>query len=158
VIQPSAPYAELLKMVDTLLAAARDYPGMVNLDTDLKLNKPELKVDLDRDKVANIGLEVDTVGRTLETMLGGRQVTRFKREGKQYDVIVQVADVDRRNPDDLATIYVRNERGLMVPMNNIISVTERVAPKELNHFNKLRSATRSPSSRTPRPASCPARR
>jgi multidrug efflux pump len=141
VIQTSAPYADLQKMVDALLAAARDYPGMVNLDTDLKLNKPELKVDLDRDKVANIGLEVDTVGRTLETMLGGRQVTRFKREGKQYDVIVQVADVDRRNPDDLATIYVRNERGLMVPMNNIISVTERVAPKELNHFNKLRSAT-----------------
>ena len=141
VIQTSAPYAELQKLVDTLLAAARDYPGMVNLDTDLKLNKPELKVDLDRDKVANIGLEVDTVGRTLETMLGGRQVTRFKREGKQYDVIVQVADVDRRNPDDLATIYVRNERGLMIPMNNIIRVTERVAAKELNHFNKLRSAT-----------------
>jgi multidrug efflux pump len=56
-------------------------------------------------------------------------------------VIVQVADVDRRNPDDLATIYVRNDDGLMIPMNNIISVTERVAPKELNHFNKLRSAT-----------------
>ncbi len=74
-------------------------------------------------------------------MLGGRQVTRFKREGKQYDVIVQVAGVDRRNPDDLATIYVRNADGLMIPMNNIIQVTERVAPKELNHFNKLRSAT-----------------
>jgi multidrug efflux pump len=141
VVQTSAPYAELQKMVDALVAEARDYPGMVNLDTDLKLNKPELKVDLDREKVANIGLEVDTVGRTLETMLGGRQVTRFKREGKQYDVIVQVADVDRRNPDDLATIYVRNDDGLMIPMNNIITVTERVAPKELNHFNKLRSAT-----------------
>ena len=74
-------------------------------------------------------------------MLGGRQVTRFKREGKQYDVIVQVADVDRRNPDDLATIYVRNDDGQMIPMNNIVTVTERVAPKELNHFNKLRSAT-----------------
>jgi multidrug efflux pump len=141
VVQTSAPYAELQKMVDALLAEARDYPGMLNVDTDLKLNKPELKVDLDRAKVANIGLEVDTVGRTLETMLGGRQVTRFKREGKQYDVIVQVADVDRRNPDDLATIYVRNDDGVMIPMNNIITVTERVAPKELNHFNKLRSAT-----------------
>jgi len=56
-------------------------------------------------------------------------------------VIAQVADIDRRNPDDLATIYVRNDDGLMIPMNNIITVTERVAPKELNHFNKLRSAT-----------------
>ncbi len=141
VIQTSEPYAELQKMTDALLAEARKFPGMVNVDTDLKLNKPELKVDLDREKVANIGLEVDTVGRTLETMLGGRQVTRFKRNGKQYDVIVQVADVDRQNPDDLASIYVRNERGQMIPMNNIISVQERVAPKELNHFNKLRSAT-----------------
>ncbi len=141
VIQTSQPYEQLQAMVDQLLAEARKYPGMVNLDSDLKLNKPQLKIDLDRDKVANMGLEVDTVGRTLETLLGGRQVTRFKRNGKQYDVIVQVADLDRRNPDDLASIYVRNAHGVMVPMNNIIRVTEQVAPKELNHFNKLRSAT-----------------
>ncbi len=141
VVQTSQPYEQLQTMVDQLLAEARQYPGMVNLDSDLKLNKPELKIDLDRDKVANMGLEVDTVGRTLETLLGGRQVTRFKRNGKQYDVIVQVADLDRRNPDDLASIYVRNGHGVMVPMNNIIKVTEQVAPKELNHFNKLRSAT-----------------
>ncbi len=141
VIQTSQPYEQLQSMVDQLLAEARKYPGMVNLDSDLKLNKPQLKIDLDRDKVASMGLEVDTVGRTLETLLGGRQVTRFKRNGKQYDVIVQVADLDRRNPDDLASIYVRNAHGVMVPMNNIIKVTEEVAPKELNHFNKLRSAT-----------------
>ncbi len=141
VIQTSQPYEQLQVMVDKLLAEARQYPGMVNLDSDLKLNKPQLRIDLDRDKVANMGLEVDTVGRTLETLLGGRQVTRFKRNGKQYDVIVQVADLDRRNPDDLASIYVRNAHGVMVPMNNIIKVTEEVAPKELNHFNKLRSAT-----------------
>ena len=141
VIQTSQPYEALQGMAEALMAEAQSFPGMVNVDTDLKLNKPELKVDLDREKVANIGLEVDTVGRTLETMLGGRQVTRFKQGGKQYDVIVQVADVDRSNPDDLASIYVRNDDGLMVPMNNIIRVEERVAPKELNHFNKLRSAT-----------------
>jgi multidrug efflux pump len=141
VIQTSAPYEELQRLVDTLLAEARQFPGLVNVDSDLKLNKPELKVDLDRDKVSSIGLEVDTVGRTLETLLGGRQVTRFKREGKQYDVIVQVADVDRQNPDDLDSIYVRSERGQMIPMSNIITIEERVAPKELNHFNKLRSAT-----------------
>jgi multidrug efflux pump len=141
VIQTSQPYEALQNMAEALMAEAQNFPGMVNVDTDLKLNKPELKVDLDREKVANIGLEVDTVGRTLETMLGGRQVTRYKQGGKQYDVIVQVADVDRSNPDDLASIYVRNDDGLMVPMNNIIRVEERVAPKELNHFNKLRSAT-----------------
>jgi multidrug efflux pump len=65
----------------------------------LKLNKPEIKVTVNRDKAADVGAEVETIGRTLETMLGGRQVTRFKQEGKQYDVIVQVADVERVNPD-----------------------------------------------------------
>ena len=140
VVQTSQPYEQLQIMVDKLLESARQYPGMVNLDSDLKLNKPQLKIDLDRDKVASMGLEVDTVGRTLGP-LGGRQVTRFKRNGKQYDVIVQVADLDRRNPDDVASIYVRNPEGVMVPMNNIIRLTEEVAPKELNHFNKLRSAT-----------------
>jgi multidrug efflux pump len=141
VIQTSQPYEELQRMVDLMLAEARQFPGMLNVDTDLKLNKPELKIDLDRDKVANVGLSVESVGRTLETMLGGREVTRFKRNGKLYDVIVQVADVDRRNPDDLASIYVRNAGGEMIPLSAVITVSERVAPKELNHFNKLRSAT-----------------
>jgi multidrug efflux pump len=95
VLQTSAPYAELQRAVDQMLAAARQNPRLQNLDTDLKLNKPELKVSVDRDKAAGLGIEVETIGRTLETMLGGRQVTRFKR-GKQYDVVVQVADVDRR--------------------------------------------------------------
>ncbi len=66
-------------------------PGLTNVDTDLKLNKPELSVAVDREKAADIGVSVETVGRTLETMLGGRQVTRFKQDGEQYDVIVQVA-------------------------------------------------------------------
>ena len=141
VVQTSAPYEELEGMVDALLAEARNYPGLTNVDTDLKLNKPELKIDINRDKVGTVGLQVDAVGRTLETLLGGRQVTRFKQNGKQYEVIVQVADVDRRNPDDLDSIYVRNDAGQMVGLSNIITVEERVAPKELNHFNKLRSAT-----------------
>ena len=66
---------------------------------------------MNRDKAADVGAEVETIGRTLETMLGGRQVTRFKQNGKQYDVIVQVADVERTNPDDLAKIYVRGADG-----------------------------------------------
>ena len=80
-----------------MTAAARQNPGLQNLDSDLKLNKPQLKVAIDREKAALLGIDVDTIGRTVETMLGGRQVTRFKREGKQYDVIVQLKDVDRTN-------------------------------------------------------------
>ncbi|CAO3435189.1 efflux RND transporter permease subunit [Azospirillum endophyticum] len=147
VIQTSLPFEELQTMVNAMMAEARNFPGLTNLDTDLKLNKPELRVSLDRDKAADLGVDVDTVGRTLETLLGGRQVTRFKKDGKQYDVIVQVANIDRRNPDDIAGIYVRGGTsatggaGQMISLANLVKVEERVAPKELNHFNKLRSAT-----------------
>jgi multidrug efflux pump len=84
---------------------------------------------------------VETVGRTLETLFGGRQVTRFKREGEQYDVIVKVADKDRTTPNDLTAIYVRGAGGQLVQLSNLMQVRETVAPKELNHFNRLRSAT-----------------
>jgi multidrug efflux pump len=141
VIQTSRPYGELQEMVDTLLEKVRDYPGLVDVDSDLKLNSPQLDIAVDREKAASMGIEIDTLGRTLETMLGGRQVTRFKREGEQYDVVVKIADIDRRNPDDMRRIYVRGTNGAMVPLSNLITIKEAVAPKELNHFNQLRAAT-----------------
>ncbi len=140
VIQTSGTYDELQELVDRLMAAAQEYPGLEGATTDLKLNKPQLKVTLDRDKVADVGTSVEEVGRTLETMLGGRQVTRFKRGAEQYDVIVQVADVDRRDPADLTAIYVRGAGGAMVPLSNLLTIEETVAPRELNHFNQLRAA------------------
>ncbi len=141
VLQTSRPYGELQKMVDALLDKARDYPGLVDIDSDLKLNTPQLDIAVDRDKAAAVGVEIDALGRTLETMLGGRQVTRFKREGEQYDVVVKIADFDRQNPDDLRRIYVRGRDGAMTPLSNLITIKETVAPKELNHFNQLRAAT-----------------
>src|SRR3990172_6291726 len=140
VVQASS-YAELQTMVNNLMAKASAFPGLVNMDSDLKLNKPQLTVKLDREKTSDVGVEVNTVGRTLETMLGGRQVTRFKREGEQYDVIVKLADKDRTTPTDLAAIYVRGRDGQLVRLDNLVQVRETVAPKELNHFNRLRSAT-----------------
>jgi len=140
VLQTSAPYPELEKAVNQLLAAARRNPGLQNLDSDLRLNKPELKVAIDRDKAADLGIDVEVIGRTLETMLGGRQVTRFKLNGKQYDVMVQVAGTERVTPSDLTNIYVRSRAGEMVPLSNLVTLRETVTPRELNHFNKLRAA------------------
>ncbi len=141
VIQTSRPYEELQKMVDDLLDKVRDYPGLVDVDSDLKLNSPQLDIEVDREKAASMGIEIDTLGRTLETMLGGRQVTRFKQQGEQYDVVVKIADIDRQNPDDMRRIYVRGREGAMVPLSNLITIKETVAPKELNHFNQLRAAS-----------------
>ncbi|HSC97219.1 MAG TPA: efflux RND transporter permease subunit [Burkholderiales bacterium] len=133
-------YEELDARVERILARARQNPWLSNLDSDLKLNKPQLAVDVDRDKVAAVGAEVDAIGRTLETLLGGRQVTRFKREGKQYDVIVRLEDKDRMQPTDLTSIYVRARDGQLVQLSNLVQLKETVAPKELNHFNRLRAA------------------
>lgn len=140
VLQTSQPYSVLQEAVDQMLAKARENPGLVNVDTDLKLNQPQLSVTIDREKAALMGISTDVIGRTVETMLGGRQVTRFKREGKQYDVVVQVKPQDRSTPNDLSQIFVRAADGAMVPLSNLVAVSETVAPTELNHFNKLRSA------------------
>jgi len=141
VVQTSESYQQLQGYVDQILAEAGRYPGLVNLDSDLRLNKPQIDVSVDRERVADMGAGVLTVGRTLETMLGGRQVTRFNQNGEQYNVIVQVAPDDRRTPGDLDDIYVRGNNGAMVQLSNLVSVRETVAPKELNRFNQFRSAT-----------------
>src|SRR3546814_16151989 len=101
VIQTSQSYRDLEAMVDKILAKAAENPRIINLDTDLKLNSPQIRVNIDREKVADLGIPVANIGRTLETMLGSRQVTRFKREGKQYDVNLQPADVHRPTSTDL---------------------------------------------------------
>lgn len=141
VLQSSGTYEDLQDFSETLIARARDFPGLENLDTDLKLNSPEFRVDIDRAKVADLGLDVTTVGRTLETLLGGRQVTRFEQNGEQYDVFVQLAPEDRSTPQALSTIFLRNPSGEMIQLSNVASVAESVAPKELKRFNQLRSVT-----------------
>ena len=141
VIVTAAPYAELQKVTSQFLAELAKNPSLTNIDTDLKLNKPELSVDVNRDKAADLGVPIETIGRTLETFLGGRQVTRFKRDGEQYDVIVQVAEVERRNPDDIRDIYVRGRDGSMISLQNLVTVRETISPRELNHFGQRRAVT-----------------
>ena len=139
VIMSQVPYGELQHIVDRFVDEARKYPGVQNMQTDLRLNTPELRVTINRDKLSDVGTPVDTVGRTLETMLGGRQVTRFKKDGEQYDVIVQVAPIDRSTPADISDAYVRSRDGGMVQLSNLVEVHEHVAPQSLNHFNRLRA-------------------
>ena len=139
-IQASVSPEELNKMVEAVLLEAEKEPSLANLETRLKLNVPEIKVSVNRDKAADVGAPVETIGRTLETMLGGRQVTRFKQNGKQYDVIVQVADVDRTNPDDLSKIYVRGGSGQMIQLSNLVDIRESVAPRELTRMGQISAA------------------
>jgi multidrug efflux pump len=141
VVVTSATYPELLETTNAILAEVAKNPGLTNVDTDLKLNKPELSVNVNREKSSDTGVEIETVGRTLETMLGGRQVTRFKQDGEQYDVIVQLADAERTRPSDIRDIFVRGKDGSMIPLDSLISVAETLSPRELNHFGQRRAVT-----------------
>ena len=116
-------------------------PGIVSADIDLRLNKPELKIDVNREKAADLGVSVDVVARAIETMLGGRQVTRYKREGDQFDVIVQTQASGRDTPDDVEKIFVRGRNDTMIPLASLVTVRESVAPRELNHFSQRRSVS-----------------
>jgi multidrug efflux pump len=141
ILQTTGSWAELDKVTQALIGKASTNPGLQSLRGNLDLNKPELRVRLNRDKVAAVGANVAEIGSTLELMLGGRQVTRFKRDGEQYDVILQLDDAERREPSNLTGIFVRNRTGEMIQLANLVDVVETVTPKELNHFNKLRAAT-----------------
>ena len=141
VLQTSGSYAELAEVTERLVRTVEDWPGVSDVTGELTLATPQLEVELDRQKIADLGLNVDTVGRTLESFLAGRTVTRFNRNAEQYDVIVQVGDADRREPDDLSAIYVRGRGGEMIQLSNLVTLRESVAARELNRYNQLRAAT-----------------
>ncbi|MCE2990522.1 MAG: efflux RND transporter permease subunit, partial [Nitrosomonadaceae bacterium] len=141
ILMTQAPYTELARMVERLQDEMRKSPMFFNVDSDLRMSQPELRIIVNREKLGDQGVPVETVGRTLETMLGGRVVTRYKQDGEQYDVIVQVAADDRNTPQDISDIYVRARSGEMVPLSSVTSIRETVSPRNLNHFNRLRSAT-----------------
>jgi multidrug efflux pump len=141
VIQTSDSYQNLNAIARQMMDEIAKNPGILSPDVDLRLNKPELRVEVDRTKAAELGVSVDVVARTIETMLGGRVVTRYKRDAEQYDVIVQTLPSARNTPDDIDVIQVRGRNDTMVPLSSLVKVRESVAPRELNHFGQRRSVT-----------------
>jgi multidrug efflux pump len=141
VVQTTESYEHLAKVMAELTEKLRANPDFVQPRADFEMNKPELRVNVNRDSAASIGADVSAVGRTLETLMGGRQVTRFKRGSEQYDVRIQLDKDARQTPEALTQVYVRGRDGQMVQLSNLLDVTESVAPRQLDHFNKLRSAT-----------------
>lgn len=139
VIQTSDSYENLNRVTRQMLDEIARNPGIQSVDVDLRLNKPELRIDVDRAKAADLGVSVDVVARALETMLGGRQVTRYKRDAEQYDVIVQTTPSGRSTPEDIDRIYVRGRGDAMIPLSALVQTHETVSPRELNHFGQRRA-------------------
>jgi multidrug efflux pump len=141
VVLTSDPYDKLQSTIAPMMRDLQQWPGLQGVDSDLRLNKPELRLTIDRDRAADAGVQVDAIGRAIETMLGGRQVTRFKRNGEQYDVIVQLDAAARNSPQDIAAIFVRGRNDTMVPLSSLVAWKESVGPRELNHFAQRRAMT-----------------
>ena len=141
VIQTSDSYQNLNTVVRQMLDEIAKNPGIVSPDVDLRLNKPELRIEVERDKAADLGVSVEVVAKAIETLLGGRNVTRYKRDAEQYDVIVQTEPSGRNTPEDIDRIYVRGRNDAVIPLSALVKVRESVSPRELNHFGQRRSVT-----------------
>lgn len=141
VIVTSDSYQNLSRVVRQFQDELAKNPGFVQVDTDLRLNKPEIRMDVDRERAADMGVSVDAIARTVQTMLGGRVVTRYKKDGEQYDVVVQTETSQRNTPDDIDKLFVRGKNDTMIPLAALVNTREVVVPRDLNHFGQRRSAS-----------------
>lgn len=141
VIMDSRPYEQINESLGAFLAEIAQNPNLLSVDTDFRINTPEVRVQMNRDLIGSLGLDVATVGRTIETMLGGREVTRFTQNGEQYDVILQADDAERASPDHLNRFFVRAPAGDLIPLSAVVDIELTVTPRDRNHFNRSRSVT-----------------
>ena len=136
-------YDELARWRDILIERADENNGLSNLESDYKENKPQLEVIIDKDRAADVGVSIAQIGRTLETMLGYRQVTTYIDRGEEYDVIIEGKNEQKRTPTDIRNIYVRSEtgRGQLIPLSSLVSLREFADSAAKNRFNRLRAIT-----------------
>jgi multidrug efflux pump len=135
-------YDQLRDWRDKLLTALEDVPELVDADSNYQEKKPQMDISVDRDRSAALGVSLVSVGRTLETMLGSRRVTTYIDRGREYNVILMGKEADRSSPDDLTNLYVRSElTGDLVPLSNLVRITESAGPAELNRHDRMRSIT-----------------
>jgi len=141
----NSDFDRLTRGMDTLVRRARQIPGLINVDTDLRVNKPELTVSFDRNRAEDLGVPVRDVAGALQALLGGQRISTFTRNNKLYDVMVQLSPEARATPSDMAGIQLRGKGGELVQLDAIVKVQEGAGPRQLNHFNRMRSSTMSAS-------------
>src|SRR5690554_6547745 len=124
-----------------MLVRMEGNPGIQDPDSDYKETRPQMRVEIDRARAADLGVSVQEIGRTLETMMGSRQVTTYIEDGEEYDVMLQAARDDRIEPGDLCNTWVRGGDGVMVPLSNLVTLSEIAEPGSFNRFNRLRAIT-----------------
>ncbi|MGA2507114.1 MAG: efflux RND transporter permease subunit [Chitinispirillaceae bacterium] len=134
-------FSNLETALPKFLDEARSEPVFGNIDVDLKFNKPEVNLTIDRLKATDLGVNVIDISNTLDYALSGRRYGYFLRNGKQYQVIGQVEREERNKPADITSLYVRNNVGNLIQLDNLVKTTENSSPPSLYHYNRYKSAT-----------------
>jgi multidrug efflux pump len=145
----SSPFQLVIQGNDLaqLNVAARDLANKLrasgflqNVQSSFEVNKPELRLSIDRDRATTLGVSIEDISRTLQILFGGLDLSRIKRDGKQYDVIAQLERASRSTPQDLDRLYVRNSEGKLVQLSSVVNREVGVAPNKIGRFNRLRCA------------------
>lgn len=135
-------YEDLVQWRDIILDKALENQNLLRLDSDYKETWPQLLVNIDKNRAADLGVSISDIGRTLETMLGQRRVSTYLDRGQEYDVIMEGEKSDYRSPQSIENIYVRSSHtNQLIPLDNLLSVNERATSSRLNRYNRMRSIT-----------------
>jgi multidrug efflux pump len=134
-------YEGLVAARDRIMAAAASNPGLVNLDSDYKETKPQMRIEVDQQRAGDLGVSANDISQALQTLLGSRRVTTYVDRGEEYRVLIQAEREGRQTQADLERIQVRTRTGLLVPLSSVVTVREVAGPRQLNRFNKLRAIT-----------------
>ncbi len=134
-------YAEIAQWRDIMMEKMEANPGLFSVDSDYKETRPQMRVEIDRKRASDLGVSVSDIGHALETMMGSRRVTTFVQDGEEYDVLVQAGIGGRGTPADLTAIEVRGKGGALVPLSNLVTLSELAEAGSLNRFDRMRAIT-----------------
>ncbi|HLV48299.1 MAG TPA: efflux RND transporter permease subunit [Aliidiomarina sp.] len=135
-------FEDLARYRDIVIEKAQNNPGLVQLDSDYRETVPQLRIKIDQNRAADLGVSVGDIGRTLESMLGSRRVTTYQDNGEEYNVLLEGERSDYRSPQDIDSIYVRSETTRkLIPMSNLVTVEEGATASTLNRYNRMRAIT-----------------
>jgi len=134
-------YEELIKWKEIIKAEVVNNKNFVNVDDDLDLTKPQLKIKVNTDKAADLGVPIDAIGKSLETLFGSKEVTKYTRDGREYSVILQTDISNRQQPSNLNKVSVRSNTGKLVPLANLVTYIPESTYTGLNRYNRQRAVT-----------------
>jgi multidrug efflux pump len=140
-VMQNVNFDKIKEMLPKFINEANKNPNFQSVDTDLKFNKPELRILIDRLKASSLGVNIQDISESLQLALSNRRMGYFNRQGKQYQVIGQVVRKDRDDPTDLKNIYVKSSSGKPVSLDNLVTMEEQSTPPGIFHFNRYKSAT-----------------